>query len=284
MNTEKLIELVREHKILYDLSDPYYVNSKKKNLIWYTIGRELNTDPSACKSRWNNIRDQYRKSLKRIAIKNDKKSKKHYRYHEKMEFLRPHFNERENTFNDRQGDTADTVDSNSQNSEQSLMSLLEIRPNIEQASNSVHLPEEQDPNVIYNASAVITPRLSTERASEFRSTPSPGSFHSPLENIQLTNTTAVNLIEYLLKKKQEDIMPHITEEHPMDKFMQCIAPTLKSLTPYYQNLAKTEIFNFVQKYEMTMFTQNKEQLQMDVEKNIHDSCVTNTSSVIKKEK
>lgn len=41
MNTERLIELVRQNAILYDLRNPHYLNSKKKNIIWDNIGKEL---------------------------------------------------------------------------------------------------------------------------------------------------------------------------------------------------------------------------------------------------
>ncbi|CAG4990218.1 unnamed protein product [Colias eurytheme] len=41
MNAERLIELVRQNALLYDLRNPYYLNSKKKNIIWDNIGKEL---------------------------------------------------------------------------------------------------------------------------------------------------------------------------------------------------------------------------------------------------
>lgn len=46
----------------------------------------------------------------------------------------------------------------------------------------------------------------------------------------------------------------MTITHPVDAFLASIGATLKILNPYYLNLAKTEIFNIVQKYEMQMIT------------------------------
>lgn len=43
-NIEKLIELVKLHKVLYDLSHPEYKNIRKKNKIWDEIGVSLDTD------------------------------------------------------------------------------------------------------------------------------------------------------------------------------------------------------------------------------------------------
>lgn len=42
MNSEKLIELVRLHQGLYDLSHPKYSDATWKDLRWKEIGQELN--------------------------------------------------------------------------------------------------------------------------------------------------------------------------------------------------------------------------------------------------
>lgn len=39
----------------------------------------------------------------------------------------------------------------------------------------------------------------------------------------------------------------------VDAFLAGVAPTLKTLSPYYLHVAKSEIFGTVQKYEMKMF-------------------------------
>lgn len=66
-----------------------------------------------------------------------------------------------------------------------------------------------------------------------------------------TNTDATEkLIGYIMSREQKE---SCTTQHPVDAFLAGIAPTLKDLTPYYQNLSKSEIFAVVQKYEMKMF-------------------------------
>jgi len=42
MNSEKLIEIVRNHSSLYDLSDPKYSDVTHKDKLWKVIGEELN--------------------------------------------------------------------------------------------------------------------------------------------------------------------------------------------------------------------------------------------------
>lgn len=44
MNDEKLIEFVRNYRVLYDQSNAKYMDSDFKNTIWRKIGAEMNTD------------------------------------------------------------------------------------------------------------------------------------------------------------------------------------------------------------------------------------------------
>lgn len=44
MNDEQLIELVRGYPVLYDQSDPKYMDSDFKNTIWSKIGEIMKTD------------------------------------------------------------------------------------------------------------------------------------------------------------------------------------------------------------------------------------------------
>jgi hypothetical protein len=41
MNDEKLIELVRSHVELYDLSSPKYMDTTYKERIWKEVGQEM---------------------------------------------------------------------------------------------------------------------------------------------------------------------------------------------------------------------------------------------------
>lgn len=42
MDSEKLIEVVRTHPSIYDLSDPKYSDATLKDKLWKVIGDELN--------------------------------------------------------------------------------------------------------------------------------------------------------------------------------------------------------------------------------------------------
>nr|CAD7404325.1 unnamed protein product [Timema cristinae] len=66
---EKLIDLVKSHPILYQLSDKNYKDNFMKENIWIEIAGRLGKAVPECKTRWRTIRDSYRK------IKNKKKQK-----------------------------------------------------------------------------------------------------------------------------------------------------------------------------------------------------------------
>lgn len=44
MDDEFLIEYVRQYEVLYDLSNPRYMDAYHKNEIWRTIAEQLNSD------------------------------------------------------------------------------------------------------------------------------------------------------------------------------------------------------------------------------------------------
>jgi hypothetical protein len=67
----------------------------------------------------------------------------------------------------------------------------------------------------------------------------------------LQQTGSAKLLEYLISKDQ-NAGTTSSAPHPVDVFLTVVAPTLKTLRPYYLNLAKSEIFASIQKYEMKM--------------------------------
>ncbi|XP_055536588.1 uncharacterized protein LOC129725138 [Wyeomyia smithii] len=96
MDDEKLIELVRSHPVLYDLGEARYLDSRHKTVIWNKIAAELEAEANDCKSRWSNIRDQYRKSLKKETTRSGQAATqiRPYKYKHLLRFLKPTFEER----------------------------------------------------------------------------------------------------------------------------------------------------------------------------------------------
>lgn len=228
---------------------------------------------STCKTRWNNIRDNYRKWLKKTETKSGQKKTnvKLYKYYEQLHFLKKYFNERP---------TVQSVEPEKENSDSETNepgNTVSISPDIPiVASNEASIPSPSNvstpspqcvrtptpsPSHVSTASPlyVRTPTPSPSHVS----TPSPPSLSSPSTTSTLRKrkgstkctpkpSSASSLMEYVLQKNQEKAE---RVEHPVDAFINSIAPTLKNLNQYYLNLAKTEIFTTVQKYEMKMMTE-----------------------------
>ncbi|GLG98645.1 Transcription factor Adf-1 [Gryllus bimaculatus] len=63
-DTERLIELVRNHSHLYDMRHDDYKDVVKKAESWKAIAETLNQTSEAVKLKWKNLRDSYIKYLK----------------------------------------------------------------------------------------------------------------------------------------------------------------------------------------------------------------------------
>ncbi|XP_017470929.1 PREDICTED: uncharacterized protein LOC108362460 [Rhagoletis zephyria] len=58
---EILIEEIRKHEWLYDLSSNEYKNVFKKAVIWEEIGKSVCLPGDSCKTRWRGLRDTYKR-------------------------------------------------------------------------------------------------------------------------------------------------------------------------------------------------------------------------------
>ncbi|XP_022184773.2 uncharacterized protein LOC111044028 [Nilaparvata lugens] len=89
---DKLIELVKEHKELYDTNDPNYMKMKLKNQLWKSIAEQLNfQNGHEAKTTWLKMRNSYRDARRRQrnSIKSgvDPASMRLWRYQKQMSFL-----------------------------------------------------------------------------------------------------------------------------------------------------------------------------------------------------
>jgi hypothetical protein len=73
--------------------------------------------------------------------------------------------------------------------------------------------------------------------------------------VALQQTGSAKLVKYLISKDQNAATTS-SAPHPVDAFLAGVAPTLNTLSPYYLNLAKSEIFFSIQKCEMKMLMEH----------------------------
>ncbi|KAJ8713771.1 hypothetical protein PYW08_007391 [Mythimna loreyi] len=92
MDEEKLINMVRERRELYDLNHPLYDVRPKRDLAWKQIGEALKHSPRDCRDKWKRLRDCYRRAQKLRRMKSEQGAKiiKRPKYEQLLTFLNAH--------------------------------------------------------------------------------------------------------------------------------------------------------------------------------------------------
>lgn len=178
---------------------------------------------------------------------------KPYKYGEQMSFLTKHFEERETKSNIDEGDeegnqaednrdaTADAEEDGSIGSEVSVPEPTTQTRTVHDLINEINAaPPGSDLTQIGRKRMQNTPPPEQIPKLKARS-------KKFCRDMPPQPTAAATLMNYLVSKNERQ-----EEAHPVDAFLGAIAPTLKSLSPYRWHLAKSDIFNIVQKYEGEM--------------------------------
>lgn len=90
---EKLIGLVRDHPILYDVGNKDYKDIARKAEAWADIAAKMNFQSGVvAKNKWRHLRDSYAKYLRTQGNGMGQYSKKykHWTWAREMQFLKPH--------------------------------------------------------------------------------------------------------------------------------------------------------------------------------------------------
>lgn len=100
-----------------------------------------------CKARWNNIRDTYRKSLKKNITKSGQSAKKVkvYKYSEQLGFLKKYFEERDTKGNiDSQEEEEEEEEREEEVEELNESNLINVEANNEKAEENASSQEEEN--------------------------------------------------------------------------------------------------------------------------------------------
>lgn len=173
-----------------------------------------------CKSRWTNIRDQFRRNLGKKPKSGQAAEKvKPYKYAKLLEFLLPHLSER---------DTISNIPT----------------PEVPRIVSSIIVNENDRPVVSVEAEAA-----DNRQNQEFVAEPQPqirGAAKKRNKSVCETDATpATVLMEYILRKNDERNVP----EHPMLSFLTSMGQILINLPPRAQHTARGRIFNIVHELE-----------------------------------
>ncbi|XP_055907687.1 uncharacterized protein LOC129942673 [Eupeodes corollae] len=336
MDDEKLIDCVRRNPSLYELDHKQYGSGVSRAKTWKAIGAELKRHPLFCKKRWGNIRDNYKKAMKKYnsRLAQGYTKLKKYKFCDKLDFLENHLDENiENKHNknhdeqcsnetslevkcepdiinpefddnsllyDNSNNNFNHQDQNNQyyddyyiNINQPIDSQYESNHNHQnrhqlQLQNHQQIEDDTTTEEFDNYSQADT-RISEGVAAEgidlgVDEEDNEGEKEDEDDcsnfvvgkqhTLKLENSTHLGLrkrkrkleesatcevskaksMRYIVERVEED---RFVERHPVDAFLSGIAPTLKSLSPYYLSLAKTQIYSIVQEYEMAMIMEQR---------------------------
>lgn len=94
---EKLIDIVRDHPMLYDTSHKDYMKRRLKDHLWNKIAKELKyTDGKTAKEAWWKLRECHREALRRQQKKRGHiaTNTRLWKYQKRMKFLQPFMKKR----------------------------------------------------------------------------------------------------------------------------------------------------------------------------------------------
>lgn len=198
-----------------------------------------------CKKAWANLRDAYRRAIKKNATVSGQKTKylKKWKYELEMNFLKPYMKERETVSSvEAQSD----VENNSSSTEDDeTFSENETNQSNNIAMESISSPDE---NIIH--STLPAP-------SQTFCVPQPKKIMTPKKRKKTGRCTtsesaSSHLMKYIIEKEKEEEVKsnNKTEIDVIDKFFQSMSLTVKQFSPYHQHLAKTRVFSVISELEL----------------------------------
>jgi hypothetical protein len=163
---------------------------------------------------------------KRTSGKTAVKNKK-WKFEDEMAFLNPYFQERE---------TLKNIHNANENNSNNGSETIELK-RVERIKNENKVEEKVKPEERLGVSNTTALRASS-KAKE-----------APKGSSDITSSLMMN---YISEKNH-----HISQsKDTVDLFFSSIAATVKSFTPYYQNIAKSRIFATVSELEMEQIMKN----------------------------
>lgn len=212
MHNEKLIELVRNYGFLYNQDQKSYSDNDKREIAWKEIGRILNESAKDCKKQWNNLRDCFRRSMKkRRDTKSGQLSSKikKWKFDDEMSFLIPYIKEKE---------TVATIQAhNEANDELDNASTTEDKINLIETLSSPKIEDQATPET-FRRKIKIKPK-----------------------------TASAVLMDYVLSNRTANIEQTMDDT---DLFFKSIALSVKKLSPYNQVIAKARVSSVLSELQM----------------------------------
>ncbi|KAG7155598.1 Transcription factor Adf-1-like 2 [Homarus americanus] len=221
---ERLIEVVRGYEELFDMTNKKYSDNLHKDKIWKVIGEAINKPGHECKLRWGNLRDQYRRYLRKINTKSGQEAVNvtKWRYADEMSFIKPFLRDRE-TMTSLEEETVNTVVT------EETESGIPCSKNKRGREAGQTLSDEE-------ASSI-----QSEAATRRRSRPPAKKF------VHIPETPSFVLMKHLIESESQK---GGNPPDAVDLFFQSISATVKKFSPYHQNICKTKVLALVSELEL----------------------------------
>ncbi|XP_011160707.1 nucleolar protein 12 [Solenopsis invicta] len=257
MDKEKLIEYVKTFPYLYDDSHPNYYNYLVKVNTWEEIADKMQSSALNCKQTWKTLKDSYRRYLKnrRDSESEQPASKiRKFKFMDELSFLLPFMQQatcsnwkdinddngenksdeveyddkKDDDHDDKRDKRFDKNDENDDTSEEELYS-----DNTSEEESCLETVKKENREEINPTITQQTPKTQLKIAKE---------------------RTQHNKEKYARKR---EILAKERYEKSIDAFFIGVAPTVKNLSPYYQNLAKKQISSIIFDLEEKHIKQSK---------------------------
>ncbi|PZC72481.1 hypothetical protein B5X24_HaOG211105 [Helicoverpa armigera] len=226
----KLIRLVKEQPILYDVNHSKYMDFNTREVAWQKIGDELQKSGSDCKIRWVNIRDVHRRILKK-NLSDPVHPPRRYKYDNEMEFMKSFYKDVVILSMDDDDDDDDD-DEQSDDWQKSITETTGVGAGPED-------DEDEDLETVPKKKAKAAKPRSKKKKEVNQST------------FEEVNQTMPSFSE----AQPSELDP----SDPVDAFLLSIGSTLKTFSPYHLNVAKSKIFAVVQDHDLQQIVEKRQE-------------------------
>ncbi|XP_014271110.1 uncharacterized protein [Halyomorpha halys] len=250
MDAEQLIECVRDFPLLYNLEEKEYCDTDKKERAWKEIGVLMNKSAIDCKKQWYNLRDCYRRAIKKrkdTRPGQEAKKIKRWKFEEEMSFLLPHLNPRGNT-------TTVNVDM-SDNSDIGETEKNSPRSPVETDASDSNKPLPTPANSLTFKKCIPKENVPASRIMLRRQTASAIRLrrqHVSANKMRRPTASAI-MMEYIIDHR----MNERKSLDDIDQIFQGLAATVKKFSPYNQALAKAKVVSLVSDLEIEDLLEKK---------------------------
>ncbi|XP_075210424.1 uncharacterized protein LOC142317759 [Lycorma delicatula] len=234
MNDKKLTELMRAHLDSNKAYSKKFNSYIRKDYLWKEIESSLNQPGPACKNRWAFLRDQFKKTKRIPKGGQSAENSRKWKYVDQLSFLRSFICDRPSGTN---------INSHSRESDNKEQLNINFQPD---SNNQCIISEEQNLNIDHSVGR-NRKQSEKQRISDLRKVRKP---YSLLKGSNKEVLCSALLKRYLMDKSKN-------KADPLECFFSGVSATVKQLSPYYQNIAKSRIFSIVTDLEMKQIMETK---------------------------